>query len=547
MFGIQASALNWPLLLVVLSSFGLQRIRALFSAPLLFLGGLKCCLPRRSSLTGFEWLRLEDQSKQDPRLLSMGLCLVTLDQTKFKKLILTTQIFYRNYEMLLDLAVWSLLAQSLTWGYNCFGGSNVPALLTLYSFVPAASTLLYAVRVPLQVVYLTGWRAVETKVSCFAGVSTFAAVFVLLRLKLDPLNLQLAALGNDTALHLQALYLIMSPKPSVPSIWTTTMIFHLSLASLVGALAAGMVLASLRFSQTLLTILMSPQIGGLSKTMALLEHFWPLLLFYVLSGLSSSAGATGEAASDGVKLGAVAIFVALRLLNARTHLQCFLDTVTRSVALVPDGVDVASDPQLTHKIEARANYLIAAAAQILGLPLFSLAALLMCLRYSPTFGCSTCMVMTSLLGHNSDHFQVLSHAYAAIDATAATADIAAKYPYWSDVWGVMLHTHKNGGRITLDFFFKLGKLFPLPPHVVHGLLLAVLCVAALQWFSMSTAAAAYWYLAPEITGLKIALQAQHPPKPIPGGSQAQREKEAAALAAASAAGGRKEGERAKKD
>jgi hypothetical protein len=69
-----------------------------------------------------------------------------------------------------------------------------------------------------------------------------------------------------------------------------------------------------------------------------------------------------------------------------------------------------------------------------------------------------------------------------------------------------------------------------------------MALAAVMWFTFSSLATAYWYLAPELTGLKIALQTQHPPKPIPGGSQADREREAAALAAASAAGGRKEGE-----
>ena len=77
---------------------------------------------------------------------------------------------------------------------------------------------------------------------------------------------------------------------------------------------------------------------------------------------------------------------------------------------------------------------------------------------------------------------------------------------------------------------------------MHGLGLAIVCAAALLWFSISSCAVVYWYAAPEIMGLRIALQTQHPPKPIPGGSRAEREKEAADLAAASAAGGRKEGE-----
>jgi len=473
---------------------------------------------------------------------------VTLDSTRFKRFILTHQIFFSNYEMMLELLAWMVFGQALTWCYHCFGAEKVSSLLTLYLLIPILATMMYSVRVPLQIIYLTGWRAAETKVAFALGITCFALSLFVLRLGLDPLRLGLPLLVLDASNHLQVLWLVLSRTPSVLSLTTATAVVHIGLSGLLGSLAAGMALPALRFSQTLLSILVSPRSSAIAKAIAIIEHFWPLVVAATLYGRAGGVSHSEELPGIWV----AAAYVGIRLIHTRMHLQSFLDTVTRSVALVPESVVVTADPQLTSKIEARSNYLVAAAAQALALPIFFMAALLLAVRYSPTHGCDLCASLYSLTGQSAATsssaaaaaFQRLveSNASTSLDATALTAKLAAQEPFWSDVWSVMVHSHPRGASITLDFFFKLGTLFPMPPHVIRGLSLSAMALAAVMWFTFSSLATAYWYLAPELTGLKIALQTQHPPKPIPGGSQADREREAAALAAASAAGGRKEGE-----
>lgn len=504
--------------------------------------GLECCLPKRSSITGFEWSRLENHTNQDQRLSSLGLCIVKLEPTLFKKQILIKQIFYPNYEMLVELAVWMTSAHVLHSCYNCWNagairiGESVP-LHSFYSIIPIIFALIYSIRAPLQIVYLTGWRAIETKLAVFVGVIAFSVTLLLFRTNMDPLNYNFQTLINDSAVHLQSVLMTVSKTPPKISNSFLTLSMHFALSTVIAALSTGLVLPALRFSQTFLTIVLAPT-GAISyKLLAAIEQLYPLALAVVLYPSLEIDAAFKLAAAFG--------FVLVKICNARVHLQSFLDTVTHSVSIVPEGVLIAADPQIAQKIERRTEYLVAAAAQAVSLPILVLVLCIIYLRYS-ILGCESCVSFLNLARRDSVAYSQAYSQYATIDATAVTASLASQAPYLYDVIGVMMHSHRQGAKITMDFFFKLARIHLLPPHVIQQLTLALISISSMIWFTLSSCAIAYWYAGPEwivyFFGQQIALQTQHEPKPIPGGSQADREREAAELAAASASGGRKEGE-----
>ena len=554
--------LNWSLLTPILVLSCLQRMRKLWSAPQSVLMGLTCCLPRKSPQTGVEWgLVSGGMQKQDKKMHSLGLCLIVLEPTIFKKHILTQQTFYKNYEMHIDFALWSLLTFILAAAGNCFLlQPQGRSMHCFYTLVPLAMTLVYSLQTPLQIAYLTGWRAIEVKLAAALGVAVFVASILLLSLPglddWDPLGMGFGAMVSEAARHMQALRYSLRETPGEVSMVTLTVTVRLLMSAFVSLAAAGMVLPTLRFSQTLLTLTLGASRGGemvgapgpgsgsvsgpgsgtgnaAERALIWAEHFAPLLV-----ALSCTGNLVPAHLGDSPKVGAAVAWLLLRLVCARMHLQSFLDTVTRSAYLLPDGLNVTKDAKIVAKIQYRTEYLVAAAAQLLALPILLLVLVLLHARYS-TQGEGACLLAHSFLGRNDAPCRALFAASAAdmAAATERTAQIGARGPWLSSVLDIMMHSHRNGGQITIDFFFKVARLHPLPGGLIRRMCLAALWALSSLWFALSSLAAAYWYVGPEwvvfLFGAQMEIATQHLPKPIPGGSQEDRAREAALMAAKS--------------
>ena len=523
------ATLNVSLLIPVLSLFVLQRLRGVLSVPLTYLSGLRCCLPQRSTLTGFDWTRLTDSAPQEPKLKSLGLCLLTLNSTFFKRFTVTNQLLYANYEMLLELGVWAVLVYLVTSLYNCASSGGVySSLHTMYSFLPAMVALLYAVRVPLQVAYLTGWRAVETKIAVVVGCATFVTTIALLFLEVDPLMLGFSSIAHDEGLHLKALSLTVLRKPMTVSAGAWAAVTQVVIAILLALVVAGMALPALRFSQTFLSIIVSPTTRASTKALTVLELLFPAVLIVALSGW---VGAVASEDASLIKVGLTALYVIIKLANSRAHLQAFLDTAAHSALLLPLNFPVEDRPKLAKTVEARSDYLVAAAAQLLALPVFLTSACVLYLRHSNVGG-AQCVAARQWFGLPTEPYASLYSSLVNLDATSETARLAAQEPFWSDVWGVMLHTHKRGGEITFGFFIKLSTLHLLPPHTAQQLALALMGAAAAAWLALSLSAVAYWFLAPKLllASGQLQMQERHPAKPIPGKSAQQLAAESASRA-----------------
>lgn len=288
--------------------------------------------------------------------------------------------------------VFEAMIQLLLIAFSIFVWATVKAAIwpeeisTASGWTTAITVVLVLVSVQslLQIAYMTGSRAAETRM---ALIVAFWAFLILVFVDVFPSSETL----SETAAHLYALIAQLSHRLEPLPLSAVESLVHIFAAALMAIVSAAMTIPALRYTQTLQQLTMGRSFERskdmLVKLLLWLEFVSPL--FVILSfnpwfAASSTCFAQGHLSTDDNSLAVCATkdeqiataklylqvaslswMVFLRVLSAKRHLQAFMDVSVTTVTQALMTTNANELQQLRQAVENRSKYMLAAATQLL--------------------------------------------------------------------------------------------------------------------------------------------------------------------------------------
>lgn len=288
-----------------------------------------------------------------------------VDSSPKSKTILESQLFYSSYDVMVNLMICSVLSYLWSMAYHSvFPGANQSCLVVILLFVTGMFTL----HSLLQIIYLTGLRAIETKLAITTGCFTFAANLILFALQLHAFS---DSLTTAIGVHMQAMFMQLSPHMPIPSFLLSKFSAQIMLATLSSLIAACATFPAIRFAQSFVSIALVSDSSKVTtaksdaemRTMLWMDLLLPLFIAIICSPLpywaydrvaasdelctlspesaacepqyahlsSEGRSAVYECVLFNVQAVLVLLSLVLRVRCMRPHLQCFLDSLVKTV------------------------------------------------------------------------------------------------------------------------------------------------------------------------------------------------------------------------
>lgn len=338
-----------------------MRTKSAFNIAMRFLSGLRFFTQQR-------YAAISKAPKENPTpndileksIAQLNLTMIELDDTLASRYILSTQLFFDIFEVMVNLGIGALMSYAWAMGYHCAVPTAIPSCWVVLLLVAFAA---FTFQCLLQIVTMTGWRARESKLAGIAGLATFLVCAILFYFDLSYVN-------KDTvvaiAQHVNALLMQLSRDIVPMSLTALAPAVMVALSMFAGLLAAGLVIPAIRYSQAIEVMnfgARSALVSSSEKALMWLDFvlpafvavlFSPLPLF-LLQKLFPHAALTSGAGAEvftntllTVQLAAGGMMLLVRMLCMKKHLQCFLDSVVRVVSahLIAAGAGQVLDQSL---------------------------------------------------------------------------------------------------------------------------------------------------------------------------------------------------------
>jgi hypothetical protein len=342
--------INLDLLIPLLIVCGLLRLKNLYNIPQKLLRGLRFFVP--NSLISQKHLRPSpsDKSKQendtiiDQKLDEFGLSMIELDGSTRKGSVLSEMVLYNVYDRIVYLSVSSFIIHCFSTIFHCYSPNSS---YSIWGALFVAISVAVPFRVLIRILFMTGFKAFESRMALVASLVSFVVTVALLLSSMDFTGLSLDSVFQSTAIHCNALLLHLSTAAPQPPVLTMVAILKLILSLLSAITAAGMVIPALRFSQSFCNLQFGAKYERASvrtRLWLVFDHFLPLLvaLDMIPYGLICSPfstyirGAPSERADGfwlGVQLLMIMNMVSVRLSCIRIYLQNFLDATVKAISI----------------------------------------------------------------------------------------------------------------------------------------------------------------------------------------------------------------------
>jgi hypothetical protein len=289
--------------------------------------------------------------------------------------------------------VFEAMIQLLLIAFSIFVWATVKAAIwpeeisTASGWTTAITIVLVLVSVQslLQIAYMTGSRAAETRM---ALIVAFWAFLILVFVDVFPSS---QTTLSEAATHVHALIAQLSHRLDPLPLSAVESLVHIFAAALMAVVSAAMTIPALRYTQTLQQLTMGRSFERskdmLAKLLLWLEFVSPL--FVILSfnpwfAASSTCFAQGHLSTDDYSLAvcpakderiataklylqvaSLSWMVFLRVLSAKRHLQAFMDVSVTTVTQALMTTNASELQQLRQAVENRSQYMLAAATQLL--------------------------------------------------------------------------------------------------------------------------------------------------------------------------------------
>lgn len=435
-------------------------------------------------------------------LLNLG-PLLTINDSPVHKHYLTRQLFYKVYDNMVNIGLVSLLLYMWSIVYHCF----VPdATITFWGGAATFLATIVALQSQLQIVYLTGWRATESKIALLYGIICFILSLILLHLPYDILQVSLDKAMIDVSDHFIALLKQLSKTP--PALPQKYMIFGVKLfmSFAVWEMVVGMIIPMLRFSQTLYTLLfgtIEEAAPNNIKVLLILDFFSPLIVGCLFNGVIASKIGLNDENSLAIQIGASFFMITLRWFCMHKHLQCFINSVIRSAKLLAatrqSSIASTSIETLKTRIKTRINYLIPCASQYLAHIVFISSLCILIHRSSPN-GINVCPMVRTLFGLDLDILMKVIQKEREFDATKIALEVADQPYFSSAIISFLMGTGQ--GKISpskkliqfIEKCFTKLRFIPVGAFIPFGK--AMMSVYCLSFFFVNILGLLYWKLYP---------------------------------------------------
>lgn len=429
---------------------------------------------------------------------------ITINDHIVSKSYLTRQLFYKVYDNMVNVGLVAFLLYLWFTVYHCF----VPdATITFWGSAAACLSTVFALQSQIQIVYLTGWNARESKVALVSGVIAFILSLILLNVEYDILHVSLDKAIAEAADHFNALLMQLSKSPLQLNQKYMIFSIKLFLSISVWEIVVGMIVPMLRFSQTLYTLLFGyadEAAPNSIKIILIIDFFLPLLVGCLYNGIIASKLGLDDNSSLAVQIVASFLMISLRWWCMRIHLQCFVNSVLRSVklhmaALSKGAVAATSVETLKTRIRTRINYLVPCASQYFAHIIFIASICILIHRSSPN-GINVCPSVRTLFGLDLDVLMKANEKERQFDATKVAIEVASK-PYLDNAIIHFLMGAGIGGISPsakliefLEKAFTQLRFLPVGTFVTFGK--AAMCVYCFSYFFFNVLGVLYWKLYP---------------------------------------------------
>lgn len=528
---------KWDFIVPIIVAFAIIRTEKVLCAHQRILAGLKFFIPSAAKLYLVKKVEPTNELETDAadKFNKLDMSLTRLDTTIQKCHLVSKLIFAKYFKTMVGMIL--AVAISQVW-YEVYHMAFPEAEYSAWGTMMVAVSATFAWQCQPQILYLTGWRARESKTALVVGLVAFSVCAVWMYFRPDILGYDLTGAFSTLAAHINVLMLFLSRRaPQLPAdVLAVVLQFLFCVGMSVGA--AAMTIPALRFSQTLKSQLIGSKFETAPFALRVLlcvDAVMPLVCAAILvpevwSRFSSSftltcfsaAAASSQAKEStdsfpgscsslgmayttpfGLQMVAVLFMACVRMICVKTQLQSFLNVSVRSV-LAEITLGSKQVEGMRTKLQLSMEYLVAAAAQYLAAPFLYVATVCLLLRIVPgSFGYGA--LIRSLLGQNNAALFESIGGAASFNATSAAADVLTTEGGYLDeaLHSFLMSSGMGGegpGKRLFGFMRKVSTVHPMPTDASATLLLTSLAVHCLTWFLLYIGFFLYWTLKPTIRG-----------------------------------------------
>lgn len=368
--------------------FPQMRIKSAYNVALRLISGLRFFTQRRfAAISKTPTANPTTSDILEKSIAQLNLTMIELDDSMATKYVLRTQLFYDLFEAMVNLGLAGFLAYVWSMNYHCAVPDAIPSCWVVLLLLTLAA---FAFQCLLQVLFMTGWRARESKMAAIVGLVTFLVSFGLFYVDLSYVSTDTA---TAIAVHINALMQQISRDMPTVSLLLLVPAVQAALSGFLGLMATGLVIPAIRYTQAIDTMVFGVRaaiVSSTDKIMLWVDFALPLAVAFVFSPLplllvrlvfpkygaaievcNSESGNNGTCSSVTaeqagafnnalmtVQMVLCGAMLVLRVLCMKKHLQCFLDSVVRVVSahLIATNAGHAPDQSmLMPKVKVRAG------------------------------------------------------------------------------------------------------------------------------------------------------------------------------------------------
>lgn len=247
----------------------------------------------------------------DKAIARLHLTMIEIQDTPSILHLMKSQLFYGTYDSMIYLGLSSLLAYGWSLAYSCYSPQSSSTSSYCWITIIIVVLVLYSVQTLLQIVYMTGFTAKETRLALAMGAAAGTLSLALFVLHASYVS---DSTAEAIAIHLNAL--VMQLNGSVVLLNTALLkpIIYVALSALLSLVSMGLVIPAVRFASTFNKIVTgsaaTPPLTLYRKVrlfsdialpflVALLYSSAPDLLFDIYTGHSNSSGSDSSSSGSG--------------------------------------------------------------------------------------------------------------------------------------------------------------------------------------------------------------------------------------------------------
>jgi len=255
----------------------------------------------------------------DKAIARLNLTMIEIQDTPSILHLMRSQLFYDTYDSMIYLCLSSLLAYGWSLAYSCYSPQSSSTSSYCWIVIIILVLMLYSVQILLQIMYMTGFTAKETRLALAMGATAGALSVALFVMHASYVS---DSTSEAIAIHLNALVMQLNGSVVLLSTGQLKPIIYIALSALLSLLSMGLVIPAVRFASTFNKIISgsgtTPHLTFYRKAMmfsdivlpflvAILYSSVPDLIFGIHGGNNTghSGSSSNSSSSSGSYLGSI--------------------------------------------------------------------------------------------------------------------------------------------------------------------------------------------------------------------------------------------------